>query len=71
MWIASPLPFWFGIFILNDTQSRSIHLAFAVFLVFLGFPAWKSAPRGYIPLYDWVLALVAAFCALYGYIFYE
>ena len=67
LWIASPLPFWFGIFILNDTQSRSIHLAFAVFLVFLGFPAWKRAPRGYIPIYDWVLALVAAFCALYGY----
>ena len=37
LWIASPLPFYdwpligsFGVF--NDTESRSIHLAFAVFL---------------------------------------
>lgn len=38
MWIASPLPFAFGVFVLNDTQSRSIHLAFAMFLGYLLFP---------------------------------
>ncbi len=71
LWIASPLPFWLGIFILNDTQTRSIHLAFAVFLVFIGFPAWRTAPRGYVPIYDWVLAFVAAFCASYLFTFYD
>lgn len=35
LWIASPLPFIVGIGVFNDTQSRSIHLAFAVFLAYL------------------------------------
>ena len=34
VWYASPLPFVFNVFILNDTEARSIHLAFAVFLAF-------------------------------------
>lgn len=70
LWIASPLPFAFGIFVLNDTQSRSIHLAFAMFLGYLLFPPLKSSPRARIPIQDWVLALVAAFCAAYLYLFY-
>ena len=57
LWIASPLPFSLGIFVLNDTQSRAIHLAFAVFLGYLLFPPLKSSPRKYIPVQDWVLAL--------------
>ena len=32
LWIASPLPFSLGILVLNDTETRAIHLAFAVFL---------------------------------------
>jgi len=32
LWYASPLPFIFNLFVLNDTQARAIHLAFAVFL---------------------------------------
>ncbi|MCF8198014.1 MAG: TRAP transporter permease [Sulfuritalea sp.] len=70
LWIASPLPFVFGFFVLNDTQSRAIHLAFAVFLAFLAYPAFKRSPRGYIPVLDWVLALAAAFCASYLFLFY-
>ena len=35
LWIASPLPFTFGILVFNDTESRAIHLAFALFLAFL------------------------------------
>ena len=70
MWIASPLPFAFGVFVLNDTQSRSIHLAFAMFLGYLLFPPLKSSPRTRIPIQDWVLALVAAFCGAYLYLFY-
>ena len=70
LWIASPLPFAFGVFVLNDTQSRSIHLAFAMFLGYLLFPPLKSSPRTRIPIQDWALALIAAFCAGYLYLFY-
>ena len=34
LWYASPLPFIFNFFVLNDTEARSIHLAFAVFLAY-------------------------------------
>jgi len=71
LWIASPLPFSFGIFVLNDTESRAIHLAFAMFLGYLLFPPLKSSPRKYIPIQDWILAIVAAFCAAYLFIFYK
>ena len=71
LWYASPLPFMLRVGVLNDTEARAIHLAFAVFLAFLSFPALKRSPRRYIPIQDWVLALVGAFCALYLFLFYE
>jgi TRAP transporter 4TM/12TM fusion protein len=71
LWIASPLPFSFGIFILNDTESRAIHLAFAIFLGFMAYPATKRSPRDHVPALDWVLALVGAFCAAYLFLFYR
>ena len=71
LWIASPLPFSLGVFVLNDTQSRAIHLAFAVFLAFAAYPAWKRSPRAYVPAIDWLLAGVAAFCASYLFLFYS
>ncbi|MCW5627917.1 MAG: TRAP transporter permease [Rhodoferax sp.] len=71
VWIASPLPFALGFGVFNDTQARSIHLAFAVFLAFLAYPALKRSPRAYIPIQDWVFAIVGAFCAAYIFIFYE
>ena len=70
LWIASPLPFSLGVFVLNDTQSRAIHLAFAVFMAFAAYPAFKSSPRAYIPAVDWLLAAVSAFCAGYIFLFY-
>lgn len=70
LWIASPLPFALGFGVFNATQARSIHLAFAVFLGFMAFPALKRSPRDRVPLLDWVLALLAAFCAAYIYLFY-
>jgi TRAP transporter 4TM/12TM fusion protein len=70
LWIASPLPFSLGVFVLNDTQSRSIHLAFAMFLGYMLFPPLKSSPRTRIPVQDWVLGLVGAFCAAYLFLFY-
>jgi TRAP transporter 4TM/12TM fusion protein len=75
LWIASPLPFYdwpligsFGVF--NDTEARSIHLALAIFLSFLAYPAFGGSPRERIPAIDLVLALAGAFSAAYLFIFY-
>ncbi|TFH92103.1 TRAP transporter permease [Vibrio ouci] len=70
LWYASPLPFIFNFGVLNDTEARSIHLMFAVFLAFTAYPAMKSSPRDSIPVIDWLLALAGAFSAAYIYIFY-
>ena len=70
LWIASPLPFMIGMGVFNSTESRSIHLSFAVFLGFMAYPAFKRSPRDHIPIIDWILALVAAFCASYLFFFY-
>ncbi|GGN32937.1 MULTISPECIES: TRAP transporter permease [Marinomonas] len=69
LWTGSPLPSQFGIGFLNDTQSRAVHLAFAVFLAFLAFPAFSKSPTGYIPWVDYVLAILAAACASYLFLF--
>ncbi|CAM3719576.1 DctM-like transporters [Vibrio aerogenes CECT 7868] len=71
LWYASPLPFIFDFGVLNDTQARSIHLMFAIFLAFTAYPAMKNSPRDYIPLTDWVLALAGGFSAAYIYLFYH
>jgi len=70
LWYASPLPFIFNFFVINDTEARAIHLAFAVFLSYTAYPSFKSSPRDYIPIQDWVLGMIAAFCASYLYFFY-
>ena len=71
LWIASPLPFMLGVFVLNDTESRSIHLAFAMFLAYMAYPASKYSPSDRVPVTDWALALAAAFCASYLFLFYR
>jgi TRAP transporter 4TM/12TM fusion protein len=70
LWYASPLPFIFNIFVFNDTEARSIHLAFAVFLAYTAYPSFKKSPRSYIPVQDWVLAFIAALSASYIFLFY-
>ena len=45
LWYASPLPFIFNFFVINDTEARAIHLAFAVFLSYTAYPSFKSSPR--------------------------
>ncbi len=69
-WYASPLPFELGFGILNDTEARAIHLAFALFLAFLAWPAFKRSPRHRVPVVDWLLAAVAAFAGAYIMLFY-
>jgi len=71
LWYASPLPFIFNVFVLNDTEARAIHLAFALFLAFTAYPALKRSPRDHVPIQDWVLALIAAGTSLYLWIFYD
>ena len=71
LWIASPLPFIFKWGILNDTETRSIHLSFALLLAFLAYPAFKNSPRNRIPLTDIALALLAVASAAYLFVFYQ
>lgn len=72
LWIASPLPFMVTdiIPVLNNTETRSIHLAFAIFLAFMAYPALKRSPRNRVPLQDWVFAIVGAGAAGYLFLFY-
>jgi TRAP transporter 4TM/12TM fusion protein len=65
LWIASPLPFMLGVGVWNDTQTRAIHLGFAVLLAFIAFPAFKSSPRHKILIGTWAIAIVAAIAASY------
>ena len=67
LWIASPLPYLFSdIFpVLNNTDTRSIHLAFGLLLAFLAYPALKSSPRKRIPAQDWVLAALGVCATMY------
>jgi TRAP transporter 4TM/12TM fusion protein len=69
-WYASPLPFTFGFGILNDTEARSVHLAFALFLAFVAWPASKRSPRDHVPLLDWLFAFAGAFAGAYLLLFY-
>ncbi|MGH6916709.1 MAG: TRAP transporter permease, partial [Geminicoccaceae bacterium] len=71
LWYASPLPFILRVFVLNDTEARAIHLAFALFLAFTAYPALRRSPRDHIPVQDWVMALLGAFASLYLYLFYD
>ena len=71
LWYSSPLPFIFNIFVFNSTEARAIHLAFAMFLAYTAYPSFRSSPRDYIPVQDWVVALAAAYCSAYIFFFYE
>ncbi|MAL97005.1 MAG: C4-dicarboxylate ABC transporter [Alteromonadaceae bacterium] len=70
LWIASPLPYMFDFGMVNSTESRAIHLAFAMFLAFTVFPMFRNR-SSHVPVYDWVLALLAAMAAGYLVVFYE
>ncbi|SFG52766.1 TRAP transporter, 4TM/12TM fusion protein [Palleronia marisminoris] len=70
LWIAQPM-LWFGAYlpVLNSSETRPIHLTFAIFLAFLCYPALKSSPRDRVPLFDWALAIVGAGTAFYVFLF--
>ncbi|MDH3742891.1 MAG: C4-dicarboxylate ABC transporter, partial [Hyphomicrobiales bacterium] len=56
LYIASNVPFFLtdltGIdVILTSSESRRVHLAFAIFLAAMAFPLFKGSPKDYIPWY--------------------
>jgi TRAP transporter 4TM/12TM fusion protein len=68
LWFASPFPFWFNIGIFKGLPARAIHLGFALTLTFLIFPISRGKK---ISTLDILISLIAAFCCLYIYFFYD
>ena len=68
LWIASPFPFIFNFGMFNGLPARAIHLGFALTLTFLIYPISRGKK---ISIIDVIISLVAAFCCLYIYIFYD
>ena len=71
LWYASPLPFAFNVFILNDTEMRSLHLGIGLFAAYLAYPFRKTSPRDRVPAPDWIFAVVATYCGAYLFLFYR
>ena len=71
MWYASPLPYKLNFGVISDGQARYIHLAFALMLAFTTFPAFKSSSRRRVPIYDWILLVLAVAATLYLLVFYN
>ncbi len=68
LWYASPFPFWFNFGMFKGLPARAIHLGFALTLAFLIFPAVRGKK---ISVIDIIISIVAAFCCLYIYFFYD
>ncbi len=68
LWYASPFPFWFNFGMFKGLPARAIHLGFALTLAFLIFPAVRGKK---ISVIDILISIVAAFCCLYIYFFYD
>jgi TRAP transporter 4TM/12TM fusion protein len=68
LWYASPFPFWFNFGMFKGLPARAIHLGFALTLAFLIFPAVRGKK---ISVIDVLISVVAAFCCLYIYFFYD
>ncbi|MEX0732737.1 MAG: TRAP transporter permease [Aquisalimonadaceae bacterium] len=66
VWIASPLPFIFNFAIFTDTQSRSIHLTFAMILAFAAYPAVLDAGRRKPGLVAWLYLVVTVVALVYA-----
>ncbi len=71
LWIASPVPYMVADYIPlpNNTDTRSIHLAFALALAYLAYPTLKSSPRDRIPIQDWLMALGGIITTMYLSVF--
>jgi TRAP transporter 4TM/12TM fusion protein len=63
LWIASPIPFIIGWGVFNDTEARSIHLAFALFLAFAAYPAARTRAQLGLAL---IVPALLTFLFIYG-----
>ena len=68
LWYASPFPFIFNIGMFKGLPARAIHLGFALLLAFLIFPISRGKK---ISAVDILISIVASFCCLYIYFFYD
>ena len=68
LWFASPFPFWFNFGMFKGLPARAIHLGFALTLTFLIFPITRGKK---ISIIDILISILAAFCCLYIYFFYD
>jgi len=68
LWYASPFPFIFNIGMFKGLPARAIHLGFALLLAFLIFPISRNKK---ISAFDILISIVATFCCLYIYFFYD
>ncbi len=68
LWYASPFPFWFNFGMFKGLPARAIHLGFALTLTFLIFPMVRGKR---ITIFDVLISIIAAFCCLYIYFFYD
>ena len=68
LWYASPFPFIFNIGMFKGLPARAIHLGFALLLAFLIFPILRDKK---ISVFDVFISIVASFCCLYIYFFYD
>ena len=68
LWYASPFPFWLNFGMFKGLPARAIHLGFALTLTFLIFPMVRGKK---ISVFDILISIVAAFCCLYIYFFYD
>jgi len=68
LWYASPFPFWLNFGMFKGLPARAIHLGFALTLTFLIFPIVRGKK---ISRFDILISIIAAFCCLYIYFFYD
>ena len=65
LWYASPLPFLLGFGVLIDLPARSIHLGFALFLVFLAYPCFKKDREKKFNYFSFFLAFLGLLTTFY------
>lgn len=70
IYIATPLPFITDFLLLNNILQRSVHLAFAMLLIFCYFPVTKNRSLNKIPVYDLLLGIIGAATCSYTLVFY-
>ena len=71
LWYASPLPYIVGFGVFIDVPARAIHLGFALLIAFLSFPFLKKNRKRKISFFNFVLAIIGLYCALYLFINYR